>query len=297
MDVLDLSAVAQRLARTLGLAEVEPVAGGLEFAVFRAVNATGEPLALRVPKQAVYRTPGEVPIPAARLQEQERTIYQLADAAGLPVPRPVRLADDAQSGLPVLVSQFVAADGGATRPAEIGRFLARLHELPVGPLDLVTHEHTTGIQGLLARLRRRWGPLREQVPGVPELPALDHVAGELLAGPSSLLHMDVRACNLLSVDGRLRAVVDWSSSMIAHPAVEFARMHEYAQLAENGIDFAGVTAEYQRHRPLPSVAPEIEAVLRLDAASMLALVFLTYDHDPGRADWAIGRIHELVSLS
>jgi hypothetical protein len=38
-------------------------------------------------------------------------------------------------------------------------------------------------------------------------------------------------------------------------------------------------------------------VLRLDAASMLALVFLTYDHDPGRADWAIGRIHELVSLS
>jgi aminoglycoside phosphotransferase (APT) family kinase protein len=235
---MDSSAIAARLARSLGLTDVESVAGGLEFAVFRAATADGQQRALRVPLEKVYRTPGEVPIPAVRLQEQERALYVLLNAAGLPAPRPVSLVEDAESGLPVLVSQFVSADGTVPRPDEVGRFLAMLHDLPVGSPDLVTHEHTSGAQGLLARLRRRWTPLRECVPGLPELPTLEPVLAELLAGRSSLLHMDVRACNLLSVAGELRAVVDFSSAMVAHPAVEFARLAEYAQLDENGIDFA-----------------------------------------------------------
>ncbi|HEY4456364.1 MAG TPA: phosphotransferase [Pseudonocardiaceae bacterium] len=274
-------------ARVAGLTAVEAVAGGLEFAVFRA-TVDGALVALRVPKEAVYRTPGEVPIPAARLQEQERAICELLGDAGLPVPRPVSLVEE--SGLPVLVSEFVESDGAPPRAAEVGRFLARLHGLPVGPLDLVTHEGATGPRGLAARLRRRWGPLRECVPDLPELPHFDG----LDAGPVSLLHMDVRACNLLSVAGELRAVVDWSSAMVAHPALEFARLREYAQLDENGIDFAAITAEYRRHRPLPEVDPRTAAVFGLDAVSMLAMVFLEYSPDSERADWAIRRIHELL---
>jgi aminoglycoside phosphotransferase (APT) family kinase protein len=294
---MDSSAIAARLARSLGLTDVESVAGGLEFAVFRAATADGQQRALRVPLEKVYRTPGEVPIPAVRLQEQERALYVLLNAAGLPAPRPVSLVEDAESGLPVLVSQFVSADGTVPRPDEVGRFLAMLHDLPVGSPDLVTHEHTSGAQGLLARLRRRWTPLRECVPGLPELPTLEPVLAELLAGRSSLLHMDVRACNLLSVAGELRAVVDFSSAMVAHPAVEFARLAEYAQLDENGIDFAASTAEYRRHRALPEVSARTEAVLRLDAVSMLALVFLRYSTDPARADWAIGRVRELLDVA
>ncbi|HJP77791.1 MAG TPA: phosphotransferase [Pseudonocardiaceae bacterium] len=267
----------------------EPVAGGLEFTVFRSAGT-----ALRVPKEPVYRTPGEVPVPAIRLQEQELAIYRLLSEAGLPVPRPDRLIEDAESGLPILVSEFVAADGAPPRAAQIGRFLAKLHDVPVGPLDLVTHEHRGGVDGLAARLRRRWDPLRERVPGLPELPPLDPLVAELRAGPTSLLHMDVRADNLLALDGELRAVVDWSSAMIAHPAVEIGRLREYAQLAENGIDIAAVVAEYQRHRPLPKVDPLAEAMARLDAVSMLALVFLSYGPDPARAAWAIGRVRELI---
>ncbi|HEX3780123.1 MAG TPA: aminoglycoside phosphotransferase family protein [Pseudonocardiaceae bacterium] len=293
---MDLSAVAARLARLLGLGDVESVAGGLEFAVFRAATPTGEQRALRVPREPVYRTPGEVPVPAARLQEQERAIYQLLSEAGLPVPRPVRLIEDAESGLPVLVSQFVSSDGAALEAAEVGRFLAKLHGLPVGPLDLVTHENTTGLLGLAARLRRRWGPLREQVPDLPGLPVLDELLAEPRSGPSSLLHLDVRACNLLSVAGELRAVVDWSSAMVAHPALEFARMREYAQLDENGIDLAAITAEYQRHRPVPRVLRRTEAVFRLDAVSMLTLVFLGPAPNPDRAAWAVERVRELIDV-
>lgn len=284
---IDLSAVAGQVARAWA-SGVEPVAGGLEFAVFRATTPDGQ-VALRVPKEPVYRTPGEMPIPAARLQEQELAIYELLGAAGLPVPRPVSLIEE--SGLPVLVSEFVESDGAPPRPVDVGRFLARLHGLAVGPLDLVTHEGSTGTRGLVARLRRRWGSLREHVPDLPELPAF----GELDAGPVSLLHMDVRASNMLSVDGELRAVVDWSSAMVAHPALEFARLREYAQLAENGIDFAAITAEYQRHRPVPRTDPRTEAVFGLDAVSMLALVFLGCSPDLERARWAIGRVRELVA--
>jgi aminoglycoside phosphotransferase (APT) family kinase protein len=284
---MDLFAVAARVARSLGSGEVTAVAAGLEFAVFRA-TVGGEQVALRVPKESAYRTPGEMPIPAARLQEQERAIYRLLGNAGLPVPQPVSVIEE--SGLPVLVSEFVTSDGVPPRADEVGRFLARLHGLPVAPLDLVTHEGATGVEGLAARLRRRWGPLRERVPDLPRLPRF----GVLVAGPVSLLHMDVRACNLLSVAGELRAVVDWSSAMVAHPALEFARMREYAQLDENGIEFAAITAEYQRHRPLPQVDPCVEAVFGLDAVSMLAMVFLDYAPDPERADWAIKRVRELI---
>lgn len=284
---MELSAVAGRLARSLGSAEVAAVGGGLEFAVFRT-TVDGERVVLRVPKEPVYRTPGELPIPAMRLQEQEHALYRLLGDAGLPVPRPVSLLE--QSGLPVLVAEFVPSDGAPPRAAEVGRFLARLHGLAAESLDLVTHEGMSGGRGLAARLRRRWGLLRAWVPDLPELPSVDG----LDVGPVSLLHLDVRAGNLLSAAGELRAVVDWSSAMVAHPALEFARLREFAQLAENGIDFAAIIAEYQRHRRLPEVDPRTAALFGLDAVSMLAMVFLDYSPDPGRAAWALRRTRELL---
>lgn len=83
---MDFSGVAARLAR------------------FRAATADGQQRALRVPRERVYRTPGEMLIPAARLQEQERAMYELLNDAGLPAPRPISLVEEAESGLPVLVS-------------------------------------------------------------------------------------------------------------------------------------------------------------------------------------------------
>jgi aminoglycoside phosphotransferase (APT) family kinase protein len=292
------SAAADRLACLLSLRDVRSVAGGLEFEVFRATAPTGVEWALRVPRKRLYRTPGEVPIPAARLQNQERTIYRLLGDAGLPVPRPVCLIEDAESELPILVSHFVQSDGTPPKPADVGRFLAMTHSAPASHLDLVTHENTRPALALAARLRRRWTLIREHVADLPDLPApvaLAQLLAVLSSGPVSLVHLDVRACNLLSVAGRLHAVVDWSSAMIAHPVLEFARMREYEQLAENQIDVAGITAEYRRHLPVPVVGPATEAVLRLDAVTMLALVFLRYSPDPNRAAWAVDRLRELTN--
>jgi aminoglycoside phosphotransferase (APT) family kinase protein len=99
---------------------------------------------------------------------------------------------------------------------------------------------------------------------------------------SSLLHLDLRAANLLVRRGGIRAVIDWSNSMVGDPALELARTAEYARLAENGLDYADFVRGYTTVRPHPVRSAACWELYRLDAAAMLAVVFNSEAPDPVR---------------
>jgi aminoglycoside phosphotransferase (APT) family kinase protein len=294
----ELPAVAQEAAARLALRDVEPCGAGLEFQVFRARDEVGNWSALRVPRAHTYRTPGELPLPAVRLQRQEHRIYGFVRQGDFPAPNPGTLLPDVH-GMPVLVSQFVASDGTVAAPEELGALLARLHLLPAeqGRFSPVTHEGVNPLTALVKRVTRRWAQLAPVLPALPAMPARTTLLGALRplrAQAASLLHMDLRTDNLLARSHRVVAVVDWSSAMVAHPVIEFSRLWEFSAIPENGTDMKGITSGYRRHLRIPHAGFAAEAVARLDAVTMMAVVFAFYAPDDKRLSWAAERISELT---
>jgi aminoglycoside phosphotransferase (APT) family kinase protein len=141
---------------------------------------------------------------------------------------------------------------------------------------------------LAARLRRRFGHLASRAGLADDLPA-EATLRPLLRWPEagrSLLHMDLRAANLLCRDGRVSAVIDWANAVVGDPALEMARIAEYG---EWGADFRRGYEEVAS----PVEPPEpVETLYRLDTAVMLANVFLSERPDLARRQ--IERVRELL---
>lgn len=124
--------------------------------------------------------------------------------------------------------------------------------------------------------------------GLPALPSQERLAQVVSGRPGdSLLHLDVRAANLRCVDGSVLAMLDWSNALVGDPALELARLTEFAALPENGLDLDAILAGYG---PAPATAHPSFQVYRLDAAVMLAVVFLFEAPDPGRGADAVERL-------
>lgn len=61
---------------------------------------------------------------------------------------------------------------------------------------------------------------------IPETDSIESILRRLGYRPL-LLHMDVRPPNILAAAGSIRAIIDWSNSLIGDPALEFARIAEW----------------------------------------------------------------------
>jgi aminoglycoside phosphotransferase (APT) family kinase protein len=115
---------------------------------------------------------------------------------------------------------------------------------------------------------------------IPAEPAL----AEWAATPgASLLHLDVRRANMLVQGGRLVGLVDWTNALIGAPVLELARLAEYGE-----VDLAsGLFDPFE---------DEAEMVFRLDAAVMLAVVFVSEAPDASRAGEQLSRVKDLLDL-
>ncbi len=186
-------------------------------------------------------------------------------------------------GRDVLISHYVPDDGGDADPVGLGALLARLHRVPA----------VAGVPSwrvVPERVVRRWREVAALVPGLPPAPDRRWLSDVLRGRPAdSLLHLDVRAPNLRCVGGEVLALLDWSNALVGDPALELARLAEFAALPENGLDADGVLAGYGS--PLPEHPSS--TLYRLDAAVMLALVFLSEEPDADRGGRAVERLLEL----
>jgi len=283
------------LASRWKLDDLQPVGQGLEFTVFRAVTPDGRPVALRLTGRRFSSNVNDPHVDARRLLIQEYRITRHLAAAGFPVAEPIELRLAEHDGEPdVLMSRYVPDDGGRIDGPRLGATLARLHRIPPPPLTPVAAEGTATPRVLLARVLRRWAEVGRLVgdwPAPPAASALAEAFGRVRT--TALVHLDVRGANIRRCDGRVEALLDWSNALLGDPAAEFGRLIEYARYPENELDLTGIRDGYARTSPLPPDDDPALLACRLDAALMLALVFLSEAPDPLRGPAAADHAREL----
>jgi aminoglycoside phosphotransferase (APT) family kinase protein len=268
-----------------GLRDPQPVARGLDFTVLRLTGPDGAPVAVRVPHGRFSSDVNDPHVDRRVLLRQEYALTRHLAAHGVPVARPRELFRSA--AFDVLVSDFLPDDGAGTDGAALGRLLARLHAVPPPPVTPVASEggRPTG-EVLVRRLVRRWAELTRLQPDLPPLPTPATLTGLLPTAPGrALLHLDVRAANLRTVGRRRPVLVDWANALVGDPGLELARVAEYARMADNGVDLAGLLAGYGPAADDLLAAPAFP-LYRLDACVMLALVFRAEAPHPVRGpEW------------
>ncbi len=210
------------------------------------------------------------------------------DAHGFPVaaPRDLILGDP-----DVLVSGFVADDGRGADQVALGALLLLLHRLPP-PQQIPPAAHGLPSARLVPRrIAERFAQLAAFVVALPAAPPLEQLTAALTSRPAgSLLHLDVRASNLRGSGGTVHALLDWSNALIGDPAMELARLAEYALLPDNGLDYEAVLDGYGETMTADSAAFWI---YRLDTAVMLALLFNSEISDAELGPRAVDRLREV----
>jgi aminoglycoside phosphotransferase (APT) family kinase protein len=284
-----------RLARDTGLSSVRLLGAGVQFFVYAAAHPRYGEVVIRVPRYDVIDTPNDRYVHSALLAEQEYLIASTLHAQGFPVPRPAEKLRSS-SGLPVLISELVTGDSAPPDWQETGRLFARLHDL-TPPLSLPTQPAGIALAELIGeRLGSRMSALREIRPELPRLPPGTEMAERLRqnAQRASLLHLDIRPSNLICAGGRVRALIDWSNALIGDPRLELARLSEYAQIAENETDETAFRTGYHQAGGLIAAETAADVLYRLDAAVMLALVFLSVVPKPELAPAQVNRVRLLT---
>ncbi|GAA4425390.1 phosphotransferase family protein [Actinokineospora soli] len=255
-----------------GYRDVHLIGEGLEFRAYAATAPDGARVVLRTPIGPRFQSNANDPhVDTRALLRWEYAVTRHVAAHGVPVAR----ARDLVIGDPdVLISDYVDDDGQGVDQAALGAVLKTLHTLPPPP-------RTSG--DVAGRITRRWAEVRRYAPDLGPAPDVSRV----VRTGRSLLHLDVRAANLRGVGGTLLGLLDWSNAVVGDPALELARLAEFARLPDNGLDHAAVLAGYGATEPDDAAY----WAYRLDAAVMLALVFLSEAPDPPRARLALERVH------
>lgn len=284
--------VLRAVAADLRLRTGAPAGRGLEFEVWRMRHPEWGEVAVRFPARPVESNANDPWVETAELLRHEALVYRHLGPLGFPVPR---VYGHYTYDVDVLVCEYLSGDGSAFSSYDLGGLLATLHELPVPAGISPSRSFEVFRDTLCERVFRRWSVLRGMHPELGPIPAARRLADMIpddLTG--SLLHLDVRAANLITTRGALRGVVDWSNSLVGDPALELARARLNAGLAENGLDADALWKGYAQVRDFPERTPECWNLYRLDAAVMLALVFTSEAPDPVRGPVLTQHAHELA---
>jgi aminoglycoside phosphotransferase (APT) family kinase protein len=279
-----------------GLTRLRHAGGGVEFEVFAAAAPDGSDVVLRTPAGGRFQfNANDGPVDTRSLLRWEHTVTRHLAGFGFPVARPRELV----LGDPdVLVSEFIPDDGDGTDQVELGGLLKRLHQLPVPPAARPPAAHGLPTAELLPRrITDRFAELSALVTGLAAPPPAAQLAAVLRTTGQpgrSLLHLDVRGPNLRCAGGVIRALIDWSNALIGDPALELARLAEYARLPDNGLDYEAILSGYHQHHidvmPVNSAAFWI---YRLDTAVMLALLFSSEIPYPDLGPRAVDRLRDV----
>ncbi|MGI8646408.1 MAG: phosphotransferase [Nocardioides sp.] len=162
---------------------------------------------------------------ASRLLAETRLMPRIAPRLGLDVPEPVVLEDDPLRvrhplvrGVPGEPAALSGADGTA-----VGRFLRTLHD--TSP-ELYDGTGVLGAEEARAELLDGLEGMRKRV--LPLLPAgvhgqaralLDAVA---IPAETRLVHGDLGPLHLLTTDGRVSGVIDWTDARLGDPGLDLA---------------------------------------------------------------------------
>jgi aminoglycoside phosphotransferase (APT) family kinase protein len=281
------------VAAKRGYPNVQLIGKGLEFQVFEALTADNtKKVVLRCPAGDRFQSnANDRYVDTRALLQWEHTVASHVAAHGIPVATPLELI---LGDIDVLVSDYVPDDGRGADQTELGTLLRRLHAIPPPPAPSVAGGTAPPAEVISRRITARWQELSTAVPGLPAGFAARELAAVLAGQPAtSLVHLDVRAANLRCVSGRVLGLLDWSNALVGDPLLELGRLAEFARLEGNKLDLAPILAGYGASADILTLdRPEL-LVYRLDAAVMLAVVFLFEAPDDALGQSALDRVLEI----
>ena len=267
-----------------GVSGIEIAGAGLQFLVFRAESRAFGPVAIRTPMKRWITDDNDLCMDSRDLLRQEAVLASHVLPFGVLVPKVHALVIE-DDGLDFLVSEYIAHDGTAYDSRRLGELVRLIHDCPPPDIRPVAQTDASVEETIALRLDRRLRVV-EAASGRQLNPlSLDEFRTTLrgLGDRRSLLHMDLRPDNILTREGKIMGVVDWDNALLGDPAIELARMAEYGVLNRDFLDgYGGLNWEAE-------LSPSLNLLLRLDAAVMLAVVFLSEVSDSQRAESAVKR--------
>lgn len=279
-----LAKIIASIEKQLGVEGIHQIGLGNEFYILRT-ELRSQSVIIKVPKDRIFSNVNDAHIDSRILLDQEFMLMRHVKAEGInQIPEPI--ADIEAEGFGALIMSFVPSDESDPEEFELGKLLAKLHSIQPPDVTLSAQEESA-IPGLVAkRLHRRWKELAKLVTDLPSLPPPQEIIRVLepTRVATSLLHMDFRRANFRMDNGRVTALLDWSNALVGHPAVELARI---AETGEVGEDFL---RGYTSVKEIAETGSLAEIILRLDTATMLALVFLVEEPDIERGPIAVNRV-------
>ena len=289
-DVIDRDVLAAHIRRQLGIRvqSITPFRDGAEFTVFRAVIGAGVKVVL---KTAPHEDMGNVNDPscsARALLSQEGHLSRYVRSRRIPVPITYGLLTDGP--YPCLIQEFLEHDESCeVSDDQLAALISRIHAC-TAPRSLVAHEGLPFASCIARRIARRAHELGRATGvslAVPDTGCIESVL-KLRSYRPSLLHMDIRPPNILATAGSIRAVVDWSNSLMGDPALEFARIAEWWRpCAGLRVAYEGICGPIRTPRI-------VDLLYRLDAALVLGLLHSTERPNPEPARTAVCRATKLA---
>ena len=268
-----------------GVSGIEIAGAGLQFLVFRAESRAFGTIAVRTPMNRWIMDDNDPCMDSRDLLRQEASLASHMQTFGVPVPKVHALVIE-DDGLDFLVSEYIAHDGTACDSRRLGELVRLIHDCPVPDIRPAAQTDASTEETIALRLHRRLRVVGAASGRQLNPPSLDEFRAILrgIDDRRSLIHMDLRAENILTSGGKIVGLVDWDNALLSHPALVLARMAEYGVLNRDFLaGYGGLDWEAE-------LSPPLNLLLRLDAAAMLAVVFLSEVPDSQRAESAVERV-------
>ena len=169
----------------------------------------------------------------------------------------------------------------------LGRLVRLIHDCPLPDIRPVAQTDASTEETIAMRLDRRLRVVEATSGRRLDPPSLDQFRTILndLGDRRSVLHLDLRAENILTRDGKIIGLVDWDNALFGDPALELARMAEYGVLNSDFLDgYGGLDWEARLSRSL-------NLLLRLDTGGDAGdCVLVAEAPDSRRARSAVERV-------
>ena len=289
---LDEVALTEKINRVFPgcgrLGRLTKIETGLEATVFRAETGAFGPLTLKVPRVRFIENENDHGLDARDLLRQDALAFQHLRKHHFPVPQFVALEFTPE--IDFLAYRYIDADGAGCSAETVGRLVRHLHDTPLPDFLPVAHRGHNQVEGIVAGLTHQRLEATERISQwtLPDV-TMEALHSALISYPArrSFLHMDIRAANVLCINGAVMALIDWSNALLADPLLELARIAEYGwPMAET---IRGYGEDVFQQAPVAAVL-----AARLYTASMLAVVFLSEAPDKQRASAAMVRVRTLL---
>jgi len=279
--------IALQAARSLEMGRVQALSGGVDAAVYEGFSDRIGRAVFKVFMPPVVSHPNLSSASPVEIARSESSAQQAAKQAQVPT------ADSYQiitiGPVAIHVQQYVEGDVSSVdaAPETLGRVIRRLHDHSQLPECLVGMEADTLAETLANRTTLRIDYLvtqlgRRRVPKVRKNLLYDLFGSQKTR---CLLHMDLRANNILHRREQISAVLDWGNALVGPPALEFARMLEYGTLSNDFIAGYG-------WNPIDQLPNGVLDAYRLDTLAMLGVVFLVESPNSSSLDEVLRRISD-----